>query len=471
MIRRYSAGLQAAFVVSDILIAAGLFALVSRLRFGVGWETYWQSTIRAPILVFVLYAAVWVGILALNGLYRPRYHWSIWSEAADIVKATAWMTLGALAFLYAAKLPDVSRLFLLVVFPTQALVTMADRALLRLAVRRFRAAGRNTRYVVIVGARQRGQEFAERLEANPWLGLQVAGFLDDDADAGAALPASRRWLGPLDRFSALLHETVIDEVAVCIPAGTWDQRVVELVHQAEDEGKIVRIPMGLADRTFTRGLLEDLDGMPVYSIVAGPDRLLELAVKRALDIVGALVGLVVLSPIMLGVAVVILARDGRPILFTQERVGLHGRTFRLLKFRTMGPDAEARYPEVAALSDTKGPAFKMADDPRVTPLGRTLRRTSLDELPQLWNVLRGDMSLVGPRPAPLREVDGYDGWHRRRLSMKPGITGLWQVTARFDQHFDDRVSLDLAYIDSWSLLLDLRIMARTVPAVLAGTGR
>jgi lipopolysaccharide/colanic/teichoic acid biosynthesis glycosyltransferase len=137
----------------------------------------------------------------------------------------------------------------------------------------------------------------------------------------------------------------------------------------------------------------------------------------------------------------------------------------------MVPDAEARYPEVVALSDTKGAAFKMADDPRVTPLGRFLRRTSLDELPQLWNVLRGQMSLVGPRPAPAREVAGYDGWHRRRLSMKPGVTGLWQVTARFDQHFDERVSLDLAYIDSWSLLLDLRILARTVPAVLAGTGR
>jgi exopolysaccharide biosynthesis polyprenyl glycosylphosphotransferase len=471
MIRRYSAGLQAAFVVSDILIAAGLFALVSRLRFGVGWETYWQSTIRAPILVFVLYAAVWVGILALNGLYRPRYHWSIWSEAADIVKATAWMTLGALAFLYAAKLPDVSRLFLLVVFPTQALVTMADRALLRLAVRRLRAAGRNTRSVLIVGARQRGQEFAERLEANPWLGLQVAGFLDDDAAAGAALPPSRRWLGPLDRFSALLHEMVIDEVAVCIPAGTWDQRVVVLVHQAEDEGKIVRIPMGLADRAFTRGLLEDLDGMPVYSIVAGPDRLLELGVKRALDIVGALVGLIVLSPVMAVVALAILVRDGQPILFTQERVGLHGRPFRLLKFRTMVPDAEAHLSALLDQNERNGHAFKMTNDPRVTRLGRTLRRTSLDELPQLWNVLRGEMSLVGPRPPLPREVADYDGWHRRRLSMKPGMTGLWQIEARHDPDFDAWVERDLAYIDSWSLLLDLRILARTVPAVLAGTGR
>ena len=471
MIRRYGAELRALFLVSDILVAASLFAIVSRLRFGVGWATYWESAVRMPILLFALYAAVWVGILALNGLYRPRYRWTVWSEAAQIVRATAWMALGTLAFLFAAKLPDVSRLFLLVVFPTQALVTMADRAVLRLLVRRFRAGGRNTRYVVIVGARQRGQEFADRLDANPWLGLQVAGFLDDDADAGAALPPSRRWLGPLDRFSALLHGSVVDEVAICIPAGTWDEQVVELMRRAEDEGKIVRIPMGLADRTFTRGLLEDLDGIPVYSIVAGPDRLVELGVKRALDIVGALIGLVLLSPVMAAVTLAILARDGRPVLFTQERVGLHGRPFRLLKFRSMAWNAEARLPELLQHNERNGHAFKMADDPRVTPLGRALRRTSLDELPQLWNVLRGEMSLVGPRPPLPREVAEYDGWHRRRLSMKPGMTGLWQIEARHDPDFDAWVERDLAYIDSWSLLLDLRILARTVPAVLAGTGR
>ncbi len=471
MIRRHGAELRALFLVSDILVAGSLFAIVSRLRFGEGWATYWQSTVRIPILLFALYAAVWVGIMALNGLYRPRYRWTVWSEAADIVRATAWMTLGTLAFLFAAKLPDVSRLFLLVVFPTQALVTVADRAVLRLLVRRFRVGGRNTRYVVIVGARQRGQEFADRLEANPWLGLQVAGFLDDDADAAAALPPTRRWLGPLDRFAALLHGSVIDEVAICIPAGTWNERVVELMRLAEDEGKIVRIPMGLADRTFTRGLLEDLDGIPVYSIVAGPDRLVELGVKRGLDIVGALVGLVLLSPVMAAVTLAILVRDGRPVLFTQQRVGLHGRPFRLLKFRSMAWNAEARLPELLQHNERNGHAFKMADDPRVTPLGRALRRTSLDELPQLWNVLRGEMSLVGPRPPLPREVAEYDGWHRRRLSMKPGMTGLWQIEARHDPDFDAWVERDLAYIDSWSLLLDLRILARTVPAVLAGTGR
>ena len=196
-----------------------------------------------------------------------------------------------------------------------------------------------------------------------------------------------------------------------------------------------------------------------------------LALKRALDIAGASVALILVTPLMLVVAAAILLVDGRPILFVQERVGLGGARFRLVKFRTMVPDAEDRYEELAPLSDTRGAGFKMRDDPRITHLGRWLRRSSVDELPQLWNVLRGEMSLVGPRPAPPREVARYDPWHRGRLSMKPGMTGMWQVASRFDEDFDRRASLDLAYIRSWSLWLDVVILLRTVPAVLLLTGR
>jgi lipopolysaccharide/colanic/teichoic acid biosynthesis glycosyltransferase len=163
-----------------------------------------------------------------------------------------------------------------------------------------------------------------------------------------------------------------------------------------------------------------------------------------------------------------IATEGRPVFFRQVRVGLQGRPFTIVKFRTMVPDAEARYAEVVALSDTQGAAFKMTNDPRITKLGAFLRKTSIDELPQLWNVLRGEMSIVGPRPAPPREVAEYDIWHRRRLSMKPGITGLWQVEARLDESFDRRAALDLRYIDGWSVWLDMKIIARTIPAMLQG---
>jgi exopolysaccharide biosynthesis polyprenyl glycosylphosphotransferase len=219
------------------------------------------------------------------------------------------------------------------------------------------------------------------------------------------------------------------------------------------------------------GRIEDFLGMSILSLVYGPDRIIGIALKRLIDIVVAVAALIVLSPVLLLVALVIRQRDGSPVLFRQERVGLHGRPFRVVKFRSMVPDAEARLVDLVAANEIHGHAFKITDDPRLTTTGRWLRATSIDELPQLWNVLRGEMSIVGPRPPLPSEVEDYDVWHRRRLSMKPGITGLWQVAARRDPDFDRWVRLDLDYIDHWSLWLDVKIVARTIPAMLTQAGR
>jgi lipopolysaccharide/colanic/teichoic acid biosynthesis glycosyltransferase len=196
-----------------------------------------------------------------------------------------------------------------------------------------------------------------------------------------------------------------------------------------------------------------------------------LVIKRLIDVVGAAIGLVILSPILLITAILIRARDGSPVIFRQTRVGLHGRPFTILKFRTMAPDAEERLHEVAHLNELRGAAFKASNDPRMSSLGRRLRQLSIDELPQLWNVLKGEMSLVGPRPPLPSEVVEYDIWHRRRLSMKPGITGLWQVESRHEANFDRWVELDLSYIDRWTLWLDLSILLRTMPNVMMARGR
>jgi exopolysaccharide biosynthesis polyprenyl glycosylphosphotransferase len=464
MLRRHASGFRTLLMVSDGVLAIVLLVVLSLVRFGPEWLTIWRPVLEQPAIFAVVYALTWVGGLWFYGLYRPRARWSIRSEGVAIGRAAIVMALITGSVLFAFKLPDVSRLFLILLFPLQWAVTLATRVVLRIGFERLRQRGYNVRYVLMIGAGPRGQAFASKLEAHQELGLRIIGFLDDER-----LPLPDRWpyLGRLEAIEDLLHREVIDEVALCLPFSQWD-RTNAIARLCEEEGKIVRVPIDVLDRAFAAGRFEDLDGTPVYSLVSGPDRVAAFVVKRLFDLVAATAGLVVLSPVMAVLAGWIRLREGSPVLFRQERVGLHGRRFQLLKFRTMVAGAEAMVGDLAGQSEVEGAAFKMTNDPRITRSGRFLRRTSLDELPQLWNVIRGDMSLVGPRPAHTPEVAADDHWHRRRLSMKPGITGLWQVSARRSGNFDIWAQLDLSYIDRWSLWLDLKILARTVPAAIQG---
>ena len=464
MLRRHASGFRTLLMLADGGLAFALLVLLSLVRFGTDWLDVWRPLLDQPVIVAATYAAAWVVVLWLHGLYRPRARWSIRSEALAIARATVVLGLITGTLLFAFRLPDVSRLFLILLFPAQWLVTLATRVALRLAFERLRARGYNRRYVLVVGTGARAQAFANKLEVHHELGLQILGFVDDDPQP---LGDGWKYLGPVEAIEKLLHIEVIDEVALCLPFTEWD-RMNAIAHLCEEQGKIVRVPVDMLERAFSKGRFEDLDGTPVYSLVSGPDRLVALVVKRAVDITVAALAMVVGSPLLLAIALSIRLRDGSPVLFRQTRIGLHGRRFRMLKFRTMSLDAERRQEALMAHSEIDGAAFKMTNDPRVTHSGRFLRRTSLDELPQLWNVLRGDMSLVGPRPALPSEVASYDLWHRRRLSMKPGITGLWQVSARRSASFDTWAELDLSYIDRWSLWLDIKILARTLPAALEG---
>ena len=464
MIRRHALGFRTALMAADALLALAVLIGLSIWRVGDDWAVWWREIVPEPIAFLGLYASGWVVALTVNKLYRPRARWSLLSEAKDVIRATIMMALVTLSVLFLFHLPDVSRLFLLLLFPTQALVTIVSRAVLRGALERLRRQGRNLRYVVVVGAGPRAQAFASKMEDHGELGLRVLGFLDDDV---FEMPDRWKHLGGFGRLEEVLHEQVVDEVAICLPFSMWT-KIDAIAALCEEVGKIVRIPMDVLDRAISAGRIEDLDGTPVYSLVSGPDRAVALATKRLLDIVGAGLGIVVLSPLLAIVALLIILGQGQPILFQQVRVGLHGRPFKILKFRSMSRDAEAQQAALAAQNEINGRAFKIASDPRVTRLGRVLRRLSMDELPQLWNVLRGEMSLVGPRPPLPSEVASYDLWHRRRLSMKPGITGLWQVRGRRDPEFDRWVAADLEYIDRWSLWLDLKILAQTIPAALEG---
>ena len=472
MIRRYSTILRLGLLAADALSAFVLFLILSVIQFGDRWISAWQTAGFDPVVLAAIYAAAWVGALWLHDLYRTRARWSIRSEIRDVVRADLLVAVATFSALFLFKLPDVSRRFLITLFVAQVIVTLASRISIRLVLQEFRDRGYNSRYVLVVGTGAAALGFADRVERHRELGLQVIGHLAlaSDTHASGAVAGRvgpRPILGVLDDIERVLHGRVVDEVAICLPA-EHIALVEPITRLCEEEGKIVRIPLDETGLTLPGGRIEDFDGVQILSLAYGPDRVVAMAAKRLLDVGLGAVALIVLSPVLAAVALAIRVVDGGPVIFRQTRVGLHGRPFEVVKFRTMQPDAEGRLEELQELNEIRGPAFKLTDDPRLTRTGRVLRATSLDELPQIWNVLRGPMSLVGPRPPLPREVEGYDVWHRRRLSMKPGITGLWQVQGRREEDFDRWVELDLAYIDRWSIWLDLKIMVRTIPAMFQG---
>jgi len=466
LIRRYGSALRVVLMLADLTATIVLAIVLSALLYAGDTTGTWDRAVPNPMLVLFLYALTWVVLLWFRGLYRLRARWSIRSEADAVLWATAIMAVATISVLFIVKWPDVSRLFLIYLFVAQAIAAITFRALIRVFLSAARRRGRNVRQVLVIGTDEGAQAFAAQIADHPELGLRIEGFLGDDS----ALPARWPYLGGIERLTEVLHDRVIDEVIIGLPLAAWSG-IDSVLAVCEEEGKIVRFRIPMPALSLARGHVEELDGTVIVSLGAGPTMGSGLAMKRTIDVVVAAAGLVLLSPLLLGIALAVRVADGGPALFRQERVGLHGRRYPLLKYRSMVPDAEALLATLKDRNEITGAAFKMTYDPRDPRIGRFLRRSSLDERPQLLNVLRGDMSLVGPRPPLPTEVAEYDAWHRRRLSMKPGITGLWQVEGRWDPEFDGWVRKDLEYIDRWSTWLDIKILLRTIPAVLREEGR
>lgn len=464
--------LKTVLLIADLAVAPAALALASALRFGPRDQRYWDALFPDPLLPLLLYTLVWVLVLAACGAYRPGRLWPLRQEAALVVRAAALFALLILALLTAFKIYNVSRLFLLLAFTLQPALALFSRVAVRAALGRLRAAGGNPRHLLIAGAGERGRAFARELARHPELGLRVIGFLDDD-------PGKRgsRWegvpvLGGLDRLPGVLAEHVVDEVVVALPFDAFD-RIRAVVAACEAQGKNVHLMADALETRVARSRVSEFNGLPLLSLVSGPDAPLALACKRIIDVAGAAVLLAAFSPVMLAVAVAVKLTSPGPVLFRQRRVGLHGRLFTLYKFRSMVADAEARLRADRRLYEMyQANGFKVPaeQDPRITPLGRFLRKTSLDELPQLWNVLKGDMSLVGPRPIVPSELGNYDGLRAAYLSMRPGVTGYWQVSGRSEVDYPDRVACDLHYVLNWTFVMDLVILLNTIPAVLRQRG-
>jgi len=262
----------------------------------------------------------------------------------------------------------------------------------------------------------------------------------------------------------------LDEVFLVLPIGGSDGIASALIAHCEEQGIMVRVITRIADLTWGHVIVDEVAGQPVLSIFSGPPHDAHLAMKRVIDIIIAAIGILMSLPLMALAAIAIKLDSGGPVFFRQERIGMNRRRFTAYKFRTMVEDADAAQAALENLNEANGPVFKIKNDPRITRVGEFLRRSSIDELPQLFNVIKNDMSLVGPRPLPVRDVEKMDvRWHRRRFAVKPGITCIWQAKSR-EPKFDDWIKSDMEYIDSWSLSLDMRILLKTIPAVIMRQG-
>jgi exopolysaccharide biosynthesis polyprenyl glycosylphosphotransferase len=325
---------------------------------------------------------------------------------------------------------------------------------------------------LILGSGERARRIARNLESDSRERTRVCGFLDDDPSDADRRALGERYLGRLDRLPEIASQSAVDWVIFGLPRRFLaHDSTANAIGLCETLGIDLTIPVDLFDTRAAHVVRRDVAGLPAISFsVHGRRPVWQFALKRAVDIAGALVALVITAPVWIAVALAVKLDSPGPIFFVQPRCGRYGRVFPFLKFRTMVTDAEARKAELRALNEKSGPVFKMQRDPRVTRVGRILRKYSIDELPQVLNVLMGHMSLVGPRPPVPAEVEKYELDHRGRLSMRPGITCLWQVSGRNEIEFEDWVKLDIEYVERWSLLLDLQILLATFPAVISGRG-
>jgi exopolysaccharide biosynthesis polyprenyl glycosylphosphotransferase len=423
-----------------------------------------RVTVRNVLLLSAV-ATAWPAIFHLCGLYEAKVIRSATEERLRVIGACS---IGSTVGLFLPMLSTGRGLAAVDLFYV-SLLTIAGTLALRELRRRIVLGRRSRRRVLLVGSGLRAQRMWQSLSSDPAATYELAGLIDSRLHASASFGGNCPYLGGLDRLEQLLMHQAVDEVCIGLPIKSHYPQIQEAIRVCERVGVRTKYQADLFEREVAWPRYDE-PGSPTVTLHVVPDDY-RLAVKRVLDIVWAIAGVLVLSPVMLAAVIVIKATSPGVAIFAQERYGLNRRRFRMFKFRTMFADAEQQQAALEARNEADGPVFKMADDPRVTPVGRFLRRTSIDELPQLFNVLRGEMSLVGPRPLPLRDVTRFArSSDMRRFSVRPGLTGLWQVSGRSTLTFGDWIKFDLKYIDEWSLALDLLILLRTIPAVLRGRG-
>jgi exopolysaccharide biosynthesis polyprenyl glycosylphosphotransferase len=467
---RRGTGFAIFLCISDLALTAVALWMASVARVTLPWgATLWRG-VQLNVQVYVLVLLVWLSVFLLLSVYDPKKNLRLADELQMVLTAVPVSTLVFAGTLYLSY-RDVPRLLFLYFFAIDLALLLCWRALLRGVLRasqRSRQPGTN---VLIAGAGEVGRNVAATLQQRRWTGLEVVGFVDDDPQKQGKQFSGVAVLGSLADTTRLIEEKQIREIIFALPLRAHEE-IANLVVGLQRLPVVVKIVPDFFDLAFFRAAItvDDLGGIPLLNLRASAIEGFPRAVKRAFDVLGATVLVVALSPLLLLTAILIKLDSKGPVIFRQLRIGENCQPFHMYKFRSMVADAEDKLKEVIAQTEDGQLIHKVRDDPRVTRVGRLLRRTSVDELPQLFNVLKGEMSLVGPRPELPFLVERYEAWQRKRFAVPPGMTGWWQITGRSDHPMHLHVEDDLFYIQNYSLLLDVQILWKTIGAVLGRRG-
>ncbi|MDH4318731.1 MAG: sugar transferase, partial [Desulfobulbaceae bacterium] len=457
--------------ILDLVLVAISFVAAYYIKWFLPFEELRGLSITPNYYIILLLTLIASFIVfQLTGFYEP-FRKQLFKTIVKRVFLGVFCVIISITFiLYILHQADLSRMFVGIFAFLLVVLLLSSKASIYYTIRSYRTKDFNMMNILIIGSRERALDVLKAIINSPGEGFKVLGCLEilsQQHKVGKEVYKGVKIIGTLKHFSSLLVDKAVDEIIFAMPLNEIDS-VDDYIYFAEELGVNVRIMpdfqiQKIMYRPATAKIyLDQFAGLPTISLSSTPTKTTELILKSFIDYIGATLGLLVLSPVFLLIAIAIKINSKGPVFFLQERCGLYGRTFHLIKFRTMVENAETLREQLLAKNEMDGPVFKIKNDPRVTAVGRFLRRTSLDEFPQLINVLRGEMSLVGPRPALVKEAEKYRPWQRRRLSMKPGLTCIWQISGRNTITFEDWMHLDLKYIDNWSLMLDLKIILMTL---------
>ncbi len=458
-------------IALDVVVINLSMLLAYLLRYRLKWLM--EVSYDAPLTAYWPFALFFTLSVPLGLLWEGGYQdWRgrTWLDhASRIINAVARILVLGMALAFVLRPLVYSRLLLLEAGVGMIVLLSLDRIVVMVLQSRLRRKGIGVKRVVIVGAGEVGRRVIRTIVARRSLGYEIVGYVDDNPQKGDGEIGRIKGLGPVDTLAQIIDAEAVDEVIITLP-WTYHRRILSVLRECERRNLLARIVPDFFQLSLRQVEISDLGGVPMISIHEIAFSRTALLFKRIFDVVGALLALTFFAPFLALIALAIKLDSPGPVIFSQERVGEGGRRFHIYKFRSMRKGAEEELERLRELNEADGPLFKIRGDPRLTRIGVFLRHTSLDELPQLLNVLKGEMSLVGPRPPLAVEVEQYQPWHKQRISVPPGMTGLWQVSGRSELTFDEMVLLDIYYIEHWSPWLDFTILLRTIPKVVLGEG-